>query len=109
MPEDDVRTHGLPDEIAALLLAHGVASGDEAVLREALEARVTGYTLVRMLPAAAKRWKARYRILVGDAYYDAQTAAEAYARALLAALTASKPPAAEGSPTPPSSAAPAER
>ncbi len=37
-------------------------------------------------PAAVKRWKTRYRLMSGHAYYDGQTAAEAYARALLAAF-----------------------
>ena len=37
-------------------------------------------------PAAVKRWKTRYRLMSGQAYYDGQTAAEAYARALLAAF-----------------------
>lgn len=108
MNDNGAQQCGLPNEIVSALTARGLVTGDEAALREALEARVAGYTLVRMLPAAAKRWRARYRILVGDAYFDAQTAAEAYARALLAALT---PPslAAGDVPAPPPPVAPADR
>ncbi|HEX6798183.1 MAG TPA: hypothetical protein VF116_10780 [Ktedonobacterales bacterium] len=71
----------------ARLDAAGVAARDEVALRRALERLVPGYNLFRLTPAAAKRWKCRYRILLAQGYYDGQSAAEAYARALLAALS----------------------
>ncbi len=45
-----------------------------------------GYTLHRLMPAAARRWKCKYRIMFAATYFDCQTVPEAYARALLAAL-----------------------
>src|SRR5579859_2289111 len=72
----------LPDELAAALARLGVERRDEVSLRRALEAHVLGYNLFRLTPAAARRWKCRYRILLDAGYYDGQTAAEAYARAL---------------------------
>jgi hypothetical protein len=79
----------LPDDVAAILAAHGIAARDEVALRLALEAYLAGYTLYRLTPAAARRWKCRYRIMFEATYFDCQTVAEAYARALLAALSAS--------------------
>lgn len=79
---------GLPDELVARLDAAGVAARDEVELRRALERHVPGYDLFRLTPAAVKRWKCRYRILLIQGYYDGQSAAEAYARALLAAMSA---------------------
>ncbi|HEV2235721.1 MAG TPA: hypothetical protein VGR57_03585 [Ktedonobacterales bacterium] len=76
----------LPLDLAAALAARGLLADGEVALRRALEAHLPGYSLYRLLPAAARRWKTRYRLMAGDAYYDGQTAAEAYARALLAAV-----------------------
>ncbi|SRR5579884_1156619 len=78
----------LPEEVLSALRSHGLPE-DEVGLREALEARVPGWELFCLTPAAAKRWKCRYRLLMGAGYYDGQTAAEAYARALLASFEAS--------------------
>ena len=75
----------LPEDVASALQSHGLP-GDEVGLREALETRVPGWELFCLTPAAAKRWKCRYRLLMGAGYYDGQTAAEAYARALLVSL-----------------------
>jgi hypothetical protein len=75
----------LPDDVVLALQTHGLP-GDEVGLREALETRVPGWELFCLTPAAARRWKCRYRLLMGAGYYDGQTAAEAYARALLAVL-----------------------
>lgn len=108
MPEANETGGALPAEVADALRAHGIAATDEAALREALEARIAGYTLVKMMPAAARRWKARYRILIGDAYHDAQSAPEAYARALLSMLTPPSPVAADA-PAPPAPDARAPR
>ncbi|HUY78871.1 MAG TPA: hypothetical protein VMV29_19015 [Ktedonobacterales bacterium] len=78
-----------PDDVMAALAAYGVtdvAADDEVALRRLLEAHTAGYTLYRLTPAAARRWKARYRIMLSATYLDCQSVAEAYARALLAAL-----------------------
>jgi len=56
------------------------------LIREALEASVDTYTLIKLAPWPARRWKCRYRLLMGEKMHDAQSAAEAYAMALLAAL-----------------------
>ena len=79
----------LPDDLDAALAARGIGARDEVNLRLALEQHLKGYTLVRLTPAAARRWKCRYRIMFDATYFDCQTVAEAYARALLASLTAS--------------------
>ncbi len=76
----------LPDDLRARLIAAGIAEHDEVALRRELERHVPGYNLFRLTPAAAKRWKCRYHILLAAGYYDGQTAAETYARALLAAI-----------------------
>jgi hypothetical protein len=80
-PEDEPP---LPEDLTAALAARGLPASGEVALRRALEARLPGYSLYRLLPAAVKRWKTRYRLMAGDAYYDGQTPSEAYARALLA-------------------------
>lgn len=79
----------VPDDVASALAAHGVMERDEVALRLALEARLPGYTLCRLTPAAYRRWKCKYRIMFGATYLDCRTIAEAYARALLATLTSS--------------------
>jgi hypothetical protein len=76
----------IPEDLQKALAAHGIERFDEVALREALEAHVPTYTLIRLAPWPARRWKCRYRLLLRDQIYDAQEAAEAYARALLAAL-----------------------
>jgi hypothetical protein len=76
----------LPADLTAALRAHGLADAGETPLRQALEARLPSYSLFRLTPAAAKKWKVRYRLMAGDAYYDGQTVCEAYARALVACL-----------------------
>ena len=73
----------LPPDLVEALSARGLPVEGEVALRRALEARLPGYCLYRLMPAAARRWKTRYRLMAGDAYYDGQTASEAYARALL--------------------------
>ena len=55
-------------------------------VREALEARCETYTLIKLAPWPARRWKCHYRLMMGDGIYDAQTVAEAYALGLLALL-----------------------
>lgn len=76
----------LPADLAAALRAHGLPDAGETPLRQALEARLPSYSLFRLPPAAVKKWKVRYRLMAGDAYYDGQTICEAYARTLFACL-----------------------
>jgi hypothetical protein len=76
----------LPDDLATELATRGLPAQGEVALRRALEAHVPGYTVHRLMPAAARRWKTRYRLMAADAYYDGATMAEVYARALLAQL-----------------------
>jgi hypothetical protein len=79
----------LPEELQSQLAQHGITTTDEVALREALEAHVSTYTLIKLAPWPARRWKCRYRLLVGEKMYDAQSAIEAYAIGLLATLNAS--------------------
>jgi hypothetical protein len=76
----------IPEEIRARLAQHGITASDEVGLREALEAHAESYTLIKLAPWPARRWKCRYRLLLGDAIFDAQSAAEAYALGLLSLL-----------------------
>lgn len=77
----------IPGTLKDQLKQHGISDGEEVTLRELLESRVETYTLIRLAPWPARRWKCRYRLLLGDKIYDAQSAAEAYALGLLAALS----------------------
>jgi hypothetical protein len=78
----------ITEELQAQLARHGIADTGEVALREALEAHIETYTLIKLAPWAARRWKCQYRLMMGDAIYDAQSVAEAYALALLAILNA---------------------
>jgi hypothetical protein len=75
-------------EIRSALVARGVSALDEVSLRLELERHLPTYTLYRLGPAAARRWKCRYRLMFAEKYLDAQTVAEAFALALLAVLAA---------------------
>ena len=81
----------LPSDVVSQLAAQGITTEDEVELRHELERHVTSYTLFRLTPAAARKWKARYRIMLAADYLDCQSVAEAYARALLTALTPASP------------------
>ncbi len=74
----------LEDAVRQALAAHGIVATDEVNLRVELERRLPAFTLYRLPPAAAKRWKCKYRLMFGDTYVDCQSVAEAYAMALLA-------------------------
>ena len=76
----------IPAELQAQLAQHAITNYGEVALREALEAHSQTYTLIKLAPWPARRWKCLYRLMLGDKIYDAQTAAEAYALGLLAAL-----------------------
>ena len=78
----------IPEPLQQQLARHGITVTNEVALREALEQRVETYTLIKLAPWPARRWKCRYRLMMRDHMYDAQSAAEAYALALLAALPA---------------------
>ncbi len=77
----------IPEELQSQLAQHGITTFEEAALREALEVHVETYTLIKLAPWPARRWKCRYRLLMGDNICDAQSATEAYALALLAVLS----------------------
>ena len=74
----------LPKTLQHELTQHSISVFDEIGLRQALEQRAETYTLIRLAPWPARRWKCQYRLMLGDAMYDAQSVAEAYALALLA-------------------------
>ena len=76
----------IPEDLQRRLARHGITTIDEVALREALEARIKTYTLIKLAPWPARRWKCQYRLLIGDKIYDAQSPAEAYALGLLAIL-----------------------
>jgi len=78
----------LSPELAAHLRACGVIDVDEVSLRRLLDESVPGWTLIRLNAIAAKRWKARYRLLLGEQWYDAATVSNTYALALLALMQA---------------------
>ena len=77
----------LPAELQQQLATHGIRDLSEVALREALEAHVETYTLIRLAPWPARRWKCHYRLMLSDKMYDAQSATEAYALGLLAKLS----------------------
>ncbi|MGB8343948.1 MAG: hypothetical protein WCD86_03635 [Ktedonobacteraceae bacterium] len=77
----------IPETLQDQLRQHGISDCSEVSLREQLESRVETYTLIKLAPWPARRWKCQYRLLIGDKMYDAQSAAEAYALALLAVLS----------------------
>ena len=76
----------IAEELQLQLARRGITTLDEVALREALEARVPTYTLIKLAPWPARRWGCRYRLLIGEKIYDAQSVLEAYALGLLAAL-----------------------
>ncbi|HEY4384550.1 MAG TPA: hypothetical protein VGN34_08775 [Ktedonobacteraceae bacterium] len=79
----------VPEEIRGQLAQRGITEYGEVALREALERHAETYTLFKLAPWPARRWKCHYRIMMGSGMYDAQTVAEAYALALLALLSGS--------------------
>ena len=76
----------IPETLQAQLANFAITAFDEIALREALEAHVQTYTLIKLADWPARRWKCRYRMMLRDVMYDAQSVPEAYALALLAAL-----------------------
>lgn len=76
----------IPKELQLLLAQHGIMDTSEVALREALEGRIETYTLIKLAPWPARRWKCHYRLMMRDKMYDAQSPAEAYALGLLAII-----------------------
>jgi hypothetical protein len=76
----------IAEELQRQLAVYGIVDYGEVALREALEAHCETYTLIRLAPWPARRWKCHYRLMMVDSMYDAQTVAEAYALGLLALL-----------------------
>jgi hypothetical protein len=76
----------IAEELQRQLAGYGIVDYGEVALREALEAHCETYTLIKLAPWPARRWKCHYRLMMGDGMYDAQTVAEAYALGLLALL-----------------------
>jgi hypothetical protein len=74
------------EELRIRLTQRGYTELGEVTLREALEAHCETYTLIKLAPWPARRWKCRYRLMMGDNMYDAQSAAEAYAMGLLGVM-----------------------
>ena len=60
----------LPRDVAMLLVARGQPSDGGMAQRRALEARVFICAALRLMPAAAHRWQARYRLMTANAYRD---------------------------------------
>jgi hypothetical protein len=83
---DKEATLMIAEELQRQLAVYGIVDYGEVALREALEAHCETYTLIRLAPWPARRWKCHYRLMMGDNMYDAQTVAEAYALGLLALL-----------------------
>jgi hypothetical protein len=86
----------LSDEMRWALADRGITATDEVSLHVELERhlsvgevrRISAYALYRLTPAAARRWKCKYRLMFGDTYVDCQSVVEAYAAALLALMSA---------------------
>ncbi|MFL5701330.1 MAG: hypothetical protein ACJ8AG_00715 [Ktedonobacteraceae bacterium] len=76
----------IAEELQRQLAGYGIVDYGEVALREVLEAHCETYTLIRLAPWPARRWKCHYRLMMGDSMYDAQTVAEVYALGLLALL-----------------------
>lgn len=76
----------LSEELQHRLARHGVAARDEVDLRQALETRIETYTLCKLAPWPARRWKCRYRLMTRTGAYDGQSIEDAYALGLLACL-----------------------
>ena len=76
----------ISDELHFALAKYDITAREEVALRKTLEAHVETYTLIKLAPWPSRRWKCKYRLLLGEKIYDAQSAAEAYALALLAAV-----------------------
>ncbi|HXR66646.1 MAG TPA: hypothetical protein VN729_12015 [Ktedonobacteraceae bacterium] len=77
----------LNEELHNRLMEYGVTASDETTLRETLEMYIETYTLFKLAPWPARRWKCYYRLMMRDQMYDGQSVEEVYALALLDRLT----------------------
>ena len=55
----------IQDELHKALAKYNIMAREEVALREVLEANVETYTLIKLAPWPARRWKCRYRLLLG--------------------------------------------
>jgi hypothetical protein len=78
----------LSEALQRRLAGHGVVVSDEIALRQTLEAHLETYTLIRLAPWPARRWRCCYRLMTRDGVYDGQSVEDAYALGLLACLDA---------------------
>jgi hypothetical protein len=76
----------LNDELQKRLKECAIDATDEIHLRQILEEHVETYTLFKLAPWPARRWKCHYRLMMRDQMYDGQSVEEVYALALLARL-----------------------
>lgn len=76
----------LSEELHKRLEACGIRARDETTLRETLETHIETYTLFKLAPWPARRWKCHYRLMMRDQMYDGQSVEEVYTLALLARL-----------------------
>jgi len=76
----------LPEPLVTQLQRYNITDFSEIALREALEQHAETYTLIKLAPWPARRWKCHYRLMMSDSMYDAQSVPEAYALGLLAIL-----------------------
>ncbi len=74
----------LSEALRHKLAALDITASDETALREALEACVETYTLFKLAPWPARRWRCHYRLMLRDQMYDGQSVEDVYALALLA-------------------------
>ena len=72
------------------LAMYGIHAYDEVALRHELEKYVETYTLIKLGPWPARRWKCHYRLMLRDVMHDAQSVPEAYALAILGTLKPKK-------------------
>lgn len=79
----------LSENLQNRLAGHGIAVNDEVTLRQALEGHVETYTLFKLAPWPARRWKCRYRLMTRAGVYDGESIEDAYALGLLASLDVS--------------------
>lgn len=79
----------LSTELQTRLALYGIEAGDETALRVALEEWVETYTLFKLAPWPARRWKCHYRLMMRDQMYDGQSVEDVYALALLGRLETS--------------------
>ncbi len=56
----------IPDELHKELAKYNIRARGEVALREVLETHAETYTLIKLAPWPARRWKCQYRLLIRD-------------------------------------------